>query len=233
MDQMNELFKVMQDDEFQKILQQDEELNQLEAEKNDTQSEYFELCCILFKRFKIAGLSCIPITPAIWSLLYCLGNKIVVGGKIEKEDIDVFLYVLHNGIEVVDENLFNNAELFCDKNEIDYQYALLEILDMIKLTFRPMEMFPLNSIKGEDVRFNADWLTKIVGMACRICNKTSDQIMLNMSLSECLYYVIQFCRNTDTDNNIRRRNSSQVNELIFKRTMELGQKYWEENYKGK
>lgn len=233
MDQMTEIFACMADDKFKEIMQNDEVLNELEEEKNNPQREYFELCCVLFKRFKIAGLTCIPITPAMWCLLYCLGNKIIVGGKVEKEDIDVFIYLMHNGLDAVDENLFNNAELFCDKHEIDYQYALLEICDMIKLTFRPMEMFPLPSIKDEDVRFNVDWLTKVVSMACRVCNKTSDEVMMNMSLCECLYYVVQYCRVNDKDNTIRRRNSDEVNEQIYKRTMQLGKKYWEENYKGK
>ena len=186
MDQMTEIFACMADDKFKEIMQNDEVLNELEAQKNNKVDQYFELSCILFKRFKIAGITCIPITPIIWCFLYCIKNKIVCGGEVNKDDVDQFLYLLHNGIEVLDEDFLKKAHGFCVENDIDYQYALTEIIDMIKLTFRPLEMFPRPNIKDQDVRFNVDWLTKVVGMACRICNKTSDEVMLNMSLCDLL-----------------------------------------------
>lgn len=227
------IMQCMLDDEFQQILQKDEVLNELEAQKNNKVDQYFELSCILFKRFKIAGITCIPITPIIWCFLYCIKNKIVCGGEVNKDDVDQFMYLLHNGIEVLDEDFLKKAHGFCVENDIDYTYALNEIIDMIKLTFRPLEMFPRPNIKDQDVRFNVDWLTKIVGMACRVCNKTSDEVMMNMSLCEALYYVVQYSREGDADNNIKRRNSDQINEAIYLRTMQLGRKYFEDNYKGK
>lgn len=227
------IMQCMLDDEFQQILQKDEVLNELEAQKNNKVDQYFELSCILFKRFKIAGITCIPITPIIWCFLYCIKNKIVCGGEVNKDDVDQFMYLLHNGIEVLDEDFLKKAHGFCVENDIDYTYALNEIIDMIKLTFRPLEMFPRPSIKDQDVRFNVDWLTKIVGMACKVCNKTSDEVMMNMSLCEALYYVVQYSREGDVDNNIKRRNSDQINEAIYLRTMQLGKQYYQNNYKGK
>lgn len=233
MDQNIQIMQVMLDDKFQQILQNDKVLNDLEAQKNNKLDEYYELSCILFKRFKIAGITCIPITPIIWCFLYCIKNRIVCGGVVNKDDVDEFLFLLHNGIQVLDQDFLKNAHGFCDKNDIDYEFALSEILDMIKLSFRPLEMFPRPSVKDQDVRFNVDWLTKIVGMACKVCNKTSDQVMLNMSLCEALYYVVQSSRENDIDNSIKRRNSDQINEAIYLRTMQLGKQYYEDNYKGK
>ena len=233
MDIPNDILYAMQDDAFQEILKSDEVLNALEDEKNNKQMQYFQLVSIIFKRFKVAGLSCIPITPAIWSFLYCMGNKIVLGGKVGKDDIDQMIYLLHFGMQKIDENFLYQAHGYCDANQIDYQYALSELLTMIELTFRPLQMFPQTGINGQDVRFNVDWLTKIVGMACRICNKTSAQVMFNLSLCQALYYVVQFCRGNDPENNIKRRNSDQINEAIFLRTMELGKQYYDNNYKGK
>lgn len=233
MDQNIQIMQVMLDDKFQQILQNDKVLNELEAQKNNKLDEYYELSCILFKRFKIAGITCIPITPIIWCFLYCIKNRIVCGGAVNKDDVDEFLFLLHNGIQVLDQDFLKNAHGFCDKNDIDYEFALSEILDMIKLSFRPLEMFPRPSVKDQDVRFNVDWLTKIVGMACKVCNKTSDQVMLNMSLCEALYYVVQSSRENDIDNSIKRRNSDQINEAIYLRTMQLGKQYYEDNYKGK
>lgn len=88
-------------------------------------------------------------------------------------------------------------------------------------------MYPkINVENPEDVRFNADWLTKIVSLACQTCNKTSDEVMFNMSLCEALYYVVQKCRENDPKGTIKRRNSDEVNEEMFLRTMELGKKYY-------
>ena len=99
---------------------------------------------------------------------------------------------------------------------------------MIKLAFRPLEMFP--AIKAEEVRFNVDWLTRIVSMVCQMTNKSSDDVMLNMSLTEAFSYVVQYCRKDDVKYQIKRRNSDEVNREMYLRTLELGIKYYEENY---
>ena len=62
-------------------------------------------------------------------------------------------------------------------------------------------------------------------MVCPLTGKTSDEVIYDMSLTECYYYRIQKARETDVAGNIRRRNSDEVNELIYRRTMELGEEY--------
>ena len=54
-------------------------------------------------------------------------------------------------------------------------------------------MFESNS-DSEETRFNLDWLTGIVSIVSEQTNKDSDYIMFNMSLTECMYYVIQYAR---------------------------------------
>ena len=99
--------------------------------------------------------------------------------------------------------------------------------------FRPLEM--LNNYAGsndnDEVRYNADWITKIVSVVCPLTNKTSDDVIYNMSLTECFYYMIQHARKFDDKGLIKRKNSAEIEAEIFRRTMELGQKYYDENYK--
>ena len=118
---MIDLFSAMMDDEFQDILTKDKILNDLEDLKNDKTDEFFELMSILAKTFLISGLSVGVITPAVWALLYCLGNAYTRGDKpVENIDTDIFLYVLHNGIKSVNEDIIKNAMGFCKLKNLDY-----------------------------------------------------------------------------------------------------------------
>lgn len=226
-----EMLLAMQDDQFQKILQNDKILNDLEKEKNDAQSEYLQLISVLTKSYKICNISIQPLTPILWSFLYCVKNQFVIREKQpENIDIDVFIYLLHFGIKAIDETLFEKAKDFCKLNNINYLQAKYQILNVIYLAFRAFEMLPH---KDEQPHYNLDWLTRIVSLAVKMCGKDSEYIAFNMSLTECLYYVIQACRQGDIHNTIRRRNSDEVNEEMYKRTLELGKKYYEENYLNK
>lgn len=236
MDNDLELFYVMaSDDDFQKILKDDEVLKKLEQEKYSKRWQYFQLMSVISKKFKIRQLSVTVITPVIWSLLFCLGNRYVVHnqGEIRNKDTDVFLYILHNGITSISENLFEMANGFCIKNNIPYDFAKKQLFEMIYIAFRPLEMFPVIGINDQDVRFNLDWLTKIVAMVCELTNRTSQDVMYNMSLTEVLSFVVQSCRRNDPDNQIKRRNAVQIEAEIYKRTLQLGKEYYNKNYKNK
>lgn len=227
---MIDVFLAMQDDDFQEILQSDEILRDLQSEKNSTKDQYFQLMGAISKRFIVCGLRIIPITPVMWCFLYCIGNAFVKReNKITEKDIDIFLYLLHNGMQSISDDLYTKAHEFCKRNNIDYSIATQEIIEQIKLAFRPVEMLP-RSVSGEQPRFNLDWLTQLCSMVCEMTNKTSDQIMFNMSLNQAYSYVIQYCRRNDLKKQIRRRNSDEINVAIYQRTLELGKEYYRQHY---
>ena len=228
-----EIMLAMQDDDFQKILKNDDELNRLDKLKNSDEKEYLELMAVISKKYFICGIHVMAITPIIWSYLYCIGNKIVRNEKPEKIDIDVFVYLLANGINAVDQNLFENAKDFFLNKNVDYISILLEIKEMIELAFRANEMLESMNKNEQPTRFNLDWLTSIVSIVSNETNKDSDYIMFNMSLTECMYYVIQYCRkNSPDENKYKRKNSIEINALMFQRTLELGKEYYNNKYKG-
>lgn len=229
MEQKLEVLLAMQDDEFQQILKNDKILNALEAEKYDKQIEYFQLISILTKSFTVCGLKIQPITPIMWCFLYCIDNRFVTHPEaVRRIDIDVFLYLLHNG--TVNDDLLHNAAGFCEKHNINYKQAGKQIIGLIALAFRPQSMLPKTPINEADVRYNVDWLTRIVSMACELTNQTSEYVMREMSLTEALSYAVQFARRNDVKGEIRRRNSDEVNIEIYKRTMELGEQYYNDKY---
>ena len=44
------------------------------------------------------------------------------------------------------------------------------------------------------------------------------------------YYLINEIRKTDREGNIKKRNSEEINKLIYERTFELGRQYYKQNY---
>jgi hypothetical protein len=229
-----DMMQAMLDDDFQTILENDPVLDELEKAKYDPQTSFFELMMILSKTFTVDGVVVSCITPAIWAYLYSIGSPYATDGDVHEIDTDIMLYVLHNGIRSVDRNLIDKANGFCASHRIDPQTAEADLKMLIYLSFRPLEMLPHASTQSDEkVRFDADWLTHLVSIVCPLVGKTSDEVIYDTSVCECMYYMIQRARENDAKGEIRRRNSDEINEAVYIRTMELGREYWEQNYGGR
>lgn len=226
MDEQEKMMRAMLEEEFQNVLKNDPILDELEKAKYDPQSSFFELMMILSKTFTVSGVVVSCITPAIWSYLYAIGSPYATGEDCHEIDTDIMLYLLHNGIHCIDNDLIDKANGFCSSHGMDYRTAEADLKTLIYLSFRPLEMIPVStSNQSEKARYDADWLTHLASVVCPFTGKTSDEVIYDMSLTECYYYCIQKARETDVAGNIRRRNSDEVNELIYRRTMELGEEY--------
>lgn len=225
----------MQDDAFKIILQNDQVINELQKQKYNPNLEFNQLMAILSKIYKINGVVVQALTPAVWSFLYSIDNAYTRKGKvIEKIDTDIFMYVISNGISNLGEDLILSASGFCVEHGIDYGQTEYDIRNFIYLMFRPLEMLNSYSVESsEQIRFNADWVTKIVSVVCPLTNKTSDDIIFNMSLTECFYYMIQNARKYDDKGVIKRKNSDEIEAQIYRRTLQLGKAYYEANYNKK
>ena len=227
MDEQEKMMRMMLEEDFQQILKDDPVLDELEKAKYDPQSSFFELMMILSKTFTVSGVVVSCITPAIWSYLYAIGSPYATGEECHEIDTDIMLYILHNGIHCIDSDIIDKAHGFCASHGVDHKTAEADLKTLIYLSFRPLEMIPTStsSQSGGKARYDADWMTHLASVVCPLTGKTSDDVIYDMSLTECYYYCIQKARETDVSGNIRRRNSSEVNALIYKRTMELGEEY--------
>jgi hypothetical protein len=88
-----------------------------------------------------------------------------------------------------------NSIGFCEENGIDVVEAIRTILDLIKMSFRPLKMFPSSgAIAKTNPRFDADWLTGIAAKVHQVTGLTPKQIINEMSLTECCYYFAQYAR---------------------------------------
>lgn len=225
------LLAMSADDDFQIILQTDPILEQLQKQKFSTQQEYSQLMYTFSGLIQIHGVVFHVLTLGLWSFLYSIKNPIVCGEDNPTEtDIDVFLYLLHQGYQGVSEDLFQNAKDFCLKHEIDYTEALIAIYKLVKMAFRPMQMLPTQLSTNQQSRFNLEWLTSIVSTVCRMVNCDRQYALYKMSMTEAFYYVVHHLRQNDIKGQIRRRNSDQINAEIYKRTMELGKVYYQNKY---
>ena len=85
--------------EFQKLLEEDEHIRELEASKYNRREEFLALRSVLLLPSCIGPLRIRPVTPAIWSYLWALGNNYT--GDIRKADdmdTDIFLYLLSHDL---------------------------------------------------------------------------------------------------------------------------------------
>lgn len=234
-----ELFAVMQDDEFEKILNADQVLDELERSKYNRQDEYFQFLNVTGNLFKICGIHVQPLTPAIWCFLWILENGYTLRTKpVTNEDTDMFLYIISHGIKNIGNSLtelYFDSKEYCSQNNIAYDEAQIDIKTTIGLTFKPLEMVPnLSSTEHlEENVFDVDWLTRICSIVAEETNYTPEYIMFQMSLNSCYYYYVNHLRKNDTKNLIRKRTSGEINQAIYERTVELAQQYYEANYEVK
>lgn len=226
-----QILQVMQDDDFQKIISEDEILNGLEKEKYNPHDQFLELINITSKKYIFGNKLCVnTITPYTWCLMQSLGNHYVTNEPIRDIDTDMFLYILSKKPTQITDNVVSDSVDFCAKNGLDYTDVKQDIQRIIYINFRPLQM--LNSVgdNNDVVLYNTDWLTGLVSIVSKTTNQQTRYIMYQMALGECFAYAVQNLR--QYDNNIRRKNSGQINQAIYLRTMQLGQEYYNKRYKG-
>lgn len=219
------IIKLTTDDVFQNRFANDKILDQLQNEKYNQQDEYFALLTVLNGKFVIGQYEVNAITPAIWSFLYITKSPFVDNTqKISVNDVDFILYILSKGLQQAGsdpEQIYTKSIGFCQQNGIDVIEATKTIIDLIKLSFRPLKMFPANKTSSNTKpRFDADWLTGIAAKVHQVTGLTPKQIINEMSLTECCYYFAQYARMNSTQEIIM-RTDEQILIQMGKRTVDL------------
>ena len=215
--------------EFQKLLEEDEHIRELEASKYNRREEYLSLVDVLLLPSGIGPLRISPVTPAVWSYLWVIGNGYT--GDIRKADdidTDIFLYLLSHDLR---ELCYTPAELtgaaigYCGKNGIDYETAGNRICEMIAQAFRPLRMLPETSSNGGGTNvFDADWLTRLCSIVAQETHEKASSVMFEMSLCACCYFI-QALRKKDTKNMIRKRSDAELCREIYEYTMRLAEAF--------
>lgn len=220
--------------EFQKLLEEDPILAELGRERIDRGEELLSLQEMLGGLLRIGDVAVQPITPALWSFLWVIGNRYTTEiQKVDELDTDIFMFLLAHGVRNLDfelDELPVRASGFCAAHDLDVLDAVRELVRTINCAFRPLEMMPMPVNTDPDARrYDADWLANITGIVARETNETAREIMFNMPLSTCFYYYINAERRNDTKGIIRRRTPAEVNAAILERVDELGEQFCKEH----
>ena len=229
-----QLFAVMRDERFQQLLGADRYLDELEAEKHNRSDEYFALLAVLGGGFRIGTVAVRPLTAAVWSILWVTDNAYTKpGAEPSTADTDLFFHLLREGVQ----SGFADLDTLLERSAgsvaaagLDYAEARLALSQSVAVAFRPLEMLP--GVSGDvECVYDADWLTRLVARVCKVTNLTPDRVMFELPLVSCCYYFIQAAREYDVKGLIRRRSNEEICEEIYRYTMELAERFYEENLK--
>ncbi|MBO7146609.1 MAG: hypothetical protein J6W81_02550 [Lentisphaeria bacterium] len=227
-----EEYRLLAGKEFHDVLELDPELKLLEQQKIDKTLESRVLLEVTGTgHHRIGRIRVYPLTLAKWSFLWILENPFVCGGEIYKEDLDMMLYLLSlEELEDVPENLHElpgSASGYCDASGLDPEEILLEIKNMIRVAFHPLEMLPENQNDPDENSFpDAVWLTLIGGIAARESGMTLEYCLHRMSLSAVCSLYVNFRKRECTDSaQIYRRPSADVAKKIAERISFLGEEF--------
>lgn len=225
------LFRAMATPAFGAVLDADPELARLEREKNRPADEFFALLTVLRGVYSVEELVVQPLTPALWSLLWCLGNAYTRPGERRPDelDTDLFLYCLHhglNGLPATPAELLEAASGFCRQRGVDPAVAGADLQAIIHIALRPLEWLPPASGPAGETRYDADWLTALAVTVAELTHHPADSIIREMPLTSCMYYYVQGRRRHARPGEIGgRRTPDQLAEAIFRRTLELGRAF--------
>ena len=227
---MNDLHRAMMSPEFEKILNADPVLNELERAKYNPRDEYFALLTVLGGEFRVCGIPVQPLTPALWSFLWVSQNAFALNRSISESDVDFMLSLLSTGLGRLRGSAADFAVKsagFCRRSGIDVAEAATDLREMIRIAFRPLEMIPRapGETQSPERVFDADWLTRLTSIVCAETNYTAETVMFEISLTSCCYFYVQFLRRNDVKNLISRRPDSELCREIFERTMALGREF--------
>ena len=224
------ILKLTSDKEFQDRFANDKKLDEIDELKINKGEELKFIQLLLTNKIEIQNHIFKAMTPAIWSFLWIIDSPFVCFDKnITQSDVDIFFYLLENGVgdcdpvRIVTESLQFTSRCI----QITFDEAFGIITEIIKLSFKPLNLFPNSNSKGQNI-FDADFLTSLVTRVRQVTGYNPDYILNEMSMSSVCYYFAQFARVNGNENIFRRTEEEilimqdlRASELIVERLIEL------------
>jgi len=221
--------------EFQKLLNDDPYLDELNRSRYDHAAEFASLSEIFGIPLKIGSLIVRPLTPALWAFLWGIGNTYT--GDVEKiteSDTDVFLYLIsREKLDFKPDEISSipvKAHGWCAKFGIGYPEAAVALIGMIHRAFRPLEMLPKVEASADYPSFDADWLTRL---CCTVANESGnplEHVMYSMPLSLVYWCFVNHLRKNDDKGFIRKRSNDEVSREIVLYVDSLGERFIREHF---
>lgn len=235
-----ELMYLTRSADFQAIFAADPVLDELERERYNDHLEFLLVMDALHQCFRIGSAPVQSITPAVWSILWTIGNAYT--RRHEKNakdptdtDADIFLWMLANGSRAsIDlHEIPGAASGFVQSSGLTFEQADAEIGSMIALAFAPLALLPPKKADGEAMRYDADWLVWLSSLAAKASNESMSYCMTGMPLSVCYWHYINNQRSCDYKHEIRRRPDAEICRAILDRSNELCRDFLKKKYRKK
>lgn len=185
-----------EDDQFQKIFRQDQQLDYLDSLKHDKQIEFQQAQLIDKKKLIIAGIEFNPLTLMLYSYLYSINSPIVFDIRNTTIiDLDIFFYLLQTKDYSPNlKQLIKKASGYCNNVLKLDQKQIVKIFERIyKIEFRVLNLFPKSDQQKEPL-FNIDWVISITSKVKPLTSYTTEQIYKDISITEVYYYFANYCR---------------------------------------
>ena len=220
---VDEVFKLIEDQQFQKRFSEDKVLDMLQAQKHNKDIEFQQLQLLLYKKNIIDGIAFKPITLALYSYLYSIKSNIVF--KIEDatiDDLDEFFYILQTGNYEHDiKQLVLKSDDYCNKELHLAQHEAIKIFNRLyQIQFKVFSLFPRISNEGEEPIFNVDWMLNIISKIKPYVSYTTEELYTKVSVMQIYYYYAQYLRNNGSDS-IFIRSEQQILDEMDNRTIDL------------
>ena len=225
----DDLRELASDQDFQSIIDSDEVLDDLDAQKYDEQRELFALNWFLgLAPVAVGNLPLRPLTPAKWAFLWSIGNSYTrKKTDCKPVDADVFLYVMAKDLRDLGctvPELPVRAAGTAAAAGLSFQKAHEEIDFLISVAFLPLQLLPPPQPQDED-RYDTEWLADLVSIVAKVSGEKASYILHEMPLTSACAYVVSARKEVDTKHEVGRRASSQIAEDIMSRAYELGAQY--------
>ena len=219
--------RLAQSAEFQKILQTDPVLDELERSRFNMDDERAALLCMFgCKEYRLGKRTIYPLTPAVWSILWASGNRLCNDSTtVTAKDIDTFFYLLSfrkfKPIASTLDNLQLQSAGFCSDCYDDAAKLSGRILCD---AFYPLSQLPVsNSDSGTPV-YGADWLAALVMIVHEATGATVNDVY-GMPMSAVTSFFVANARKSDTHHAIFKKTDTDVAKKIIERTEQLAEEY--------
>lgn len=218
---------------FQERYGHDPELDALDEELFKPAVALRDILATFNFKYAIKGRKFNNITPMVWCYLWCIESPFVkdVQKKATSADLDLFFYVLENGVE--DIGVIDTATKsfgWCEKNGLKAEDGIEAVNTLITAAFAPLKMFPhTKEVMGKQICFfDADWITSLCSKVHTVTGYTPDYIMKKMSLTAACYYYIQYSRMQGVQNieripdeEVMKQQADRTCTMIIDRLIEL------------
>ena len=224
---------------FDALLQDDPVLAELDASRIDYELERDLLFDAFGGTWTVAGRPVMPITPAVWSVLWAVRSPFVrrdrEAGGVRVIDVAVFCHLLTRGVSGLDfGTLEDEAKRTGDSFGLpeDASAVTRELDELIVTAFSPLKMLPQSGFESsEDPVYDSDWLLSVCSVAAREAGITLQSAMIDLPLSVVFGLLVVRARKANPDKHYRKLPPEWVDRRTLRRVDELSEAFVAEHFK--